>query len=212
VHKKKAWPRRHPVLTGVIAVGAIVAAAAAGSSGGGSKPSTHATTVSNSVPSNPPAQSAPKHTAPAAPKHTAPAPAAPKHTAPAPAAPKHTAPAPAPAAPKHTAPAAPTYTAAEQNAIQAAQNYLSMDSGFSRAGLIQQLSSKYGSGFTTADATFAVDHIKVDWNQQAVLAAKNYLSMGTGFSRAGLIQQLSSKYGSQFTLAQATYAANKVGL
>jgi hypothetical protein len=59
---------------------------------------------------------------------------------------------------------------------------------------------------------FAVDHIKVDWNQQAVLSAKGYLAMGTGFSRAGLIQQLTSTAGEQFTLAQATYAANKVGL
>ena len=62
-----------------------------------------------------------------------------------------------------------------------------------------------------ADAVFAVDHIKVDWNQQAVLSAKNYLKV-SGFSRSGLIEQLSSKAGSGFTMAQATYAANKVGL
>jgi hypothetical protein len=34
----------------------------------------------------------------------------------------------------------------------------------------------------------------------------------THFSRSGLIQQLSSKYGSGYTVAQATYAANHVGL
>jgi len=33
-----------------------------------------------------------------------------------------------------------------------------------------------------------------------------------GFSRANLIQQLSSTAGEQFALAQATYAANHVGL
>jgi hypothetical protein len=178
-HKTKAWPRRHPVLTGVIAVGVIVVAAAAGNSGG-SKPSTHTSSASNSTFSSPPAQSAPKHTAPAA--------------------------------PQHTAPAAPKFTVAEQNAIQSAQAYLTMGTGFSRAGLIQQLSSSAGEGFKKADAVFAVDHIKVDWNQQAVLSAKGYLAMGTGFSRAGLIQQLTSTAGEQFTLAQATYAANKVGL
>jgi Host cell surface-exposed lipoprotein len=109
-------------------------------------------------------------------------------------------------------PAAPKYTVAQQNAIQSAQNYLSIGSGFSRAGLIQQLTSKAGSGFKLDDAVFAVNHVKVDWNKQAVLSAKNYLSIGTGFSRTGLIQQLTSKAGSGFTLAQATYAANHVGL
>ena len=47
--------------------------------------------------------------------------------------------------------------------------------------------------------------------QQALDSAKSYLDMG-GFSRAGLIDQLTSHYGEQFTLAQATYAANQVGL
>jgi hypothetical protein len=36
--------------------------------------------------------------------------------------------------------------------------------------------------------------------------------MGTGFSRSGLINQLTSPYGEKFTLAQATYAVNQVGL
>ena len=58
---------------------------------------------------------------------------------------------------------------------------------------------------------YAVNHIKVDWNQQAVKSAQSYLDTG-GFSRAGLIQQLTSKYGAGFTVKQATYAVNKVGL
>jgi hypothetical protein len=104
----------------------------------------------------------------------------------------------------------PQYTVSQENAIESAESYLDM-SGFSRAGLIDQLSSQYGEGFPTADAVFAVNHIDVDWNAQAVKSAKSYLDMG-GFSRAGLIDQLSSPYGEQFTVAQATYAANKVGL
>ncbi|MGA9762013.1 MAG: Ltp family lipoprotein [Gaiellaceae bacterium] len=103
-------------------------------------------------------------------------------------------------------------TAAQEQAIQSAQSYLSMDSGFSRAGLIGQLSSSAGSGFPKTVAIFAVDHLHVNWNEQAVLSAKGYLSMGTGFSRAGLIDQLSSSAGSGFTHAQAVYAANYVGL
>ena len=111
---------------------------------------------------------------------------------------------------KHKAANAPDYTPAQENAIESAQGYLDM-SGFSRAGLIGQLTSKAGEGYKMADAVLAVNHIKVDWNKEAVEAAKGYLDMSS-FSRVGLIQQLSSKAGDQFTPAQATYAANHVGL
>jgi hypothetical protein len=37
---------------------------------------------------------------------------------------------------------------------------------FSRASLIKQLSSSYGEGFSLADATWAVDRLNVDWNQE----------------------------------------------
>lgn len=104
----------------------------------------------------------------------------------------------------------PRYTVAQQQAIQSAQSYLDME-GFSRAGLIGQLTSNAGEGFRHADAVFAVNHIKVNWNNEAVEAAKSYLDMG-GFSRVSLIQQLTSKAGEQFTLAQARYAADHVGL
>lgn len=104
----------------------------------------------------------------------------------------------------------PALTTSEEQAIESANSYLTMG-GFSRAGLIKQLTSKYGEGFSAADATFAVDHVKADWNAQAVESAKSYLQMG-GFSRAGLIKQLTSPYGEQFTLAQATYAVDHVGL
>ena len=111
------------------------------------------------------------------------------------------------------APSTPTQqlTVSQQQALESAKSYLAMGSGFSRAGLIEQLSSKAGEGFPKADAVWAVDHLDVDWNQQAVLSAKNYLEMG-GFSRASLIEQLSSSAGEGFTRAQAEYAANKVGL
>jgi len=62
-----------------------------------------------------------------------------------------------------------------------------------------------------ADATFAVDHLNVDWNAQAVAKAKEYLSM-QHFSRKGLIHQLESAYGEQFTHSQAVYGVTKAGL
>jgi len=73
------------------------------------------------------------------------------------------------------------------------------------------LSSRYGSGFSVADATYAVNHIKVNWFRQAVRSAKSYLRF-THFSRAGLIRQLQSPYGAQFTHNQAVYGVNQVGL
>ena len=109
-------------------------------------------------------------------------------------------------------PPASNMTVAQQQAVESAKTYLAMGSGFSRAGLIQQLSSSAGEGFPEAVAIFAVDHLHVNWNEQAVESAKGYMSSIGGFSRAGLIQQLSSSAGAGFTYAQAVYAANKVGL
>jgi Host cell surface-exposed lipoprotein len=97
-------------------------------------------------------------------------------------------------------------TIGQRQALESAKSYLS-DGGFSRAGLIQQLTSKYGEGFSHADAVWAVNHAHANWNAEAVESAKSYLSDG-GFSRAGLIQQLESPYGEGFTHAQALYAVS----
>jgi hypothetical protein len=74
-------------------------------------------------------------------------------------------------------------------------------SPFSRSGLIDQLEYE---GFSTADATYAVDSLTVNWNEQAALSAKQYLEM-TPFSKSGLIEQLEYE---GFTSAQAEYGAN----
>jgi hypothetical protein len=100
----------------------------------------------------------------------------------------------------------PLTPVSEQNAVRAAQTYLSV-AGLSRTGLIKQLVDY--DGYSTADATSAVDSITVDWNEQAAKAARNYLSVAA-LSRSGLINQLTSYDG--FTPSQATYGANAVGL
>jgi len=82
--------------------------------------------------------------------------------------------------------------------------------GFSRDGLIQQLSSDAGDGYDVSDATIAVDSLDVDWSEEAVRSAKNYLSM-TGFSCDGLIEQLSSSAGDKYTRSQAIYGAKQAG-
>lgn len=110
------------------------------------------------------------------------------------------------------APSTPSLTVGQEQAVAAAQGYLDLGSGFSEEGLLKQLTSQYGNGFSQADAKFAIRFLSPDWNAQAVEAAKGYLALGSGFSRASLIDQLTSVYGSGFTEAQAVYAANKVGL
>ena len=100
-------------------------------------------------------------------------------------------------------------TGPQKNAVRTATSYLNM-SGFSRDGLIEQLSSPFGSDYDIADATVAVDSLKIDWKEQAVKSATSYLNM-TGFSCKGLIEQLSSQAGSKFTVEQATYGAHKAG-
>lgn len=100
-------------------------------------------------------------------------------------------------------------TGPQKNAVRSAKQYLSI-SGFSRNGLIQQLSSDAGDGYRVADATTAVDSLNVDWDQQAARSAKHYLSL-MGFSCKGLIQQLSSSAGDQYTVSQATYGAKQAG-
>lgn len=108
-------------------------------------------------------------------------------------------------------PAKSAGTASQQQALESAKSYLDIGTGFSRKGLIKQLTSNV-EGFSKGDAIWAVNHSGANWNAQAVLSAKAYMSDGQGFSRAGLIDQLTSPYGEEFTLAQATYAANQVGL
>lgn len=100
-------------------------------------------------------------------------------------------------------------TGPQKNAVRTATQYLSMQ-GFSRNGLIQQLSSDFGDRYSVSDATAAVDSLNVDWNQQAARSAKQYLEM-QGFSCKGLIEQLSSSAGEKFTKSQATYGAKQAG-
>lgn len=109
--------------------------------------------------------------------------------------------------------AAPTWanslTGPQKNAVRSAQQYLSLQ-GFSRNGLIEQLSSDYGDGYNVSDATAAVDSLNIDWNKQAVRSAKQYLSI-QGFSCKGLVEQLSSSAGDKYTQSQATYGTTQAG-
>lgn len=100
--------------------------------------------------------------------------------------------------------AAEAGTVSQQNAKGKAADYLEF-SAFSRSGLIKQLEFEK---FSAADATWAVDKLKVDWNAQAALKAKEYLEYQS-FSRAGLVDQLMFE---GFTAAQAEFGVSKTGL
>lgn len=95
-------------------------------------------------------------------------------------------------------------TTSQQNARRLAEDYLDY-SAFSRKGLINQL--KY-EDFSVKDATWALDHMSVDWNAQAVAMAKDYLEY-TAFSKKGLTDQLIYE---GFTPKQAQYGVSKTGL
>ena len=96
-------------------------------------------------------------------------------------------------APAPETPAAPELTISQRNAVSSAQNYL-----------IGQLEFE---SYSTEDATFAVDYVAPDWNEQAAKSAKNYLEF-TSFSRQGLIDQLIFE---GFTPEQAEFGVVAVG-
>lgn len=108
--------------------------------------------------------------------------------------------------PRTTAPARADSgaTAGQRNAVRSAQSYLDFSS-FSRQGLIDQLEYE---GYSTEDATFAVDYVSPDWNEQAAKSAQSYLDFSP-FSRQGLIEQLIYE---GFTDAQAVYGVDQAGL
>jgi hypothetical protein len=101
-------------------------------------------------------------------------------------------------------PAAPSETAGQKNARQTAEDYLSTQA-FSTKGLLRQLKFE---GYTAADATYAVNAVHANWNQQAAKSAQEYLDTQS-FSRIGLIRQLEFD---GFTVSQATYGVNQTGL
>lgn len=97
-----------------------------------------------------------------------------------------------------------TTTSSREQALKRAQSYLH-SSAFSRKRLIEQLEYE---GFSTSDATAAVDALAVDWSAQAVKRAQSYLRT-SAFSRKRLIEQLEYE---GFSTADAKRAADAVGL
>ena len=123
-------------------------------------------------------------------------------TSPVPSASSETTPTPTPT-PEQTPVTTSTITVGQKNALKRAKDYLDYTS-FSRGSLISQL--KY-EGYTTEEATYAVDNCGADWNEQALDKAKDYLDYSS-FSYDGLIEQLEYE---EFTPEQATYGVDNCG-
>ena len=64
-------------------------------------------------------------------------------------------------------------------------------------------------GYNKNDAILAVDSLNVDWNEQAVRTAKDWLEY-SGYSRNRLIETLCDSDG--YTKKEAIYGVDKVGL
>lgn len=116
-------------------------------------------------------------------------------------APATTEPAPVTTEPAETQPAVPAEYAA---ALISAQTYIDLSS-FSEAGLYRQLTSEYGEAFPAEAAQFALAHVIVDYNEEALESAMNYREW-MAMSNSAIYDQLISEYGEQFTPEQAQYA------
>ena len=92
-------------------------------------------------------------------------------------------------------------TMGERMALASAKNYLRVIA-FSRKGLIEQLEFE---GYTTEEATYAVNNCGANWKEQAVKSAKNYLEI-MPFSKQELIEQLEFE---GYTTEEATYGVEQ---
>lgn len=89
-----------------------------------------------------------------------------------------------------------------QNAVSKAEDYLDY-TAFSKSGLRDQLIFEK---FPEDAAQFAVDHIIVDWNEQALKKAEDYLDYSS-FSNQGLYDQLLFE---GFSESEAQYAIDNL--
>lgn len=94
-------------------------------------------------------------------------------------------------------------TKGQMNALREAESYLRV-MAFSRSGLIEQLEYE---GYSTEEATYAVDRCGADWMEQAVKKAESYLNT-MAFSKSGLIEQLEYE---GFTHEEAVYGVEQNG-
>ena len=95
----------------------------------------------------------------------------------------------------------PELTSNQERALRSAQNSIDRE-GYSPLSLIQHL--RYDEGFSKADAKFAVEHVRANWEELAVESAQERVDGTDGYSPTSLIGHL--RYESGFTKADAMSA------
>lgn len=79
----------------------------------------------------------------------------------------------------------------------------------SKTAIYEQLISENGDKFDEDAAKYAVDNLKVDFNDNALRAAQTYFD-DMNMTKEEIFTQLSSKHGDKFTEAEAQYAIDNL--
>ena len=96
----------------------------------------------------------------------------------------------------------PELTPSQERALRSAQNSLDLE-GYSRLALMNYLTQV--KGFTKADAAYAADHVRANWQEEAAEVAQSRIDATDGYSPTSLIAHLTLFDG--FTKADARSAA-----
>lgn len=91
-----------------------------------------------------------------------------------------------------------------KSALKKAKTYSSL-MNMSKQGIFDQLTSEYGEKFPEDAATYAIENLDVDWNQNALKKAEDYCKT-MHMSKRGVYDQLISEFGEKFTEEEAQYA------
>ena len=89
-------------------------------------------------------------------------------------------------------------------AIEAAKDYMNSSRHYTYIALIDQLENDQ---YTHDEAVFAAEHCGIDWNEEALAVAIDYLEYSP-YSYSGLLQQVKHE---KFTHEQAVYAVDHCG-
>jgi hypothetical protein len=103
-----------------------------------------------------------------------------------------------------TTPADASVPRSYRNALAQATSYVRV-LDISKAGLYDQLHSRFGGKFSAGAAHYGADHVHANWSREALGAAQSYVRV-LDISKAGLLKQLTSTFGGKFTKTQAGYA------
>lgn len=95
-----------------------------------------------------------------------------------------------------------------KSALKKAETY-AKSMNLSKAGIYDQLTSKYGENFPVEATQYAMDNIVFHWKDNALKKAETYAET-MSMSDAAIYDQLISEYGEKFTPEEAQYAIDNL--